>query len=137
MRKKRRVSKTLPTSPIIYPDGVVVKTPKGYFLLKTVKGIKKRYHLPTRRILDSWNFPRVVETSEAAVANYSIVAKLGFRDGTLIYNLGDGKIYLVSDNVRRTVKSPDALERIGCDLNSPVLVSEYEATLQRLGEDLL
>lgn len=132
MFKKKQQKKTLPTSPVVYPHGTAVKTEKGYFLIRD----NKRYYLPTQRIVDSWSFPRIVETSEAALSRYRVAAKLGFRDGSLIYNLGDGKIYLVSNNERRHVKSPEALERIGASVKSPVLVSDYEANLQRLGVDL-
>lgn len=129
---KRTTRSSLPTTPIVYPHGTAVKTERGYFLIRS----GKRYHLPTDRIVLSWSFPRIVETSEAAVAAYKVVAKLGFRDGSLIHNISDGRIYLVSNNERRTIKSPDALTRIGASRSQPTLVSEYEAQLQRLGEDL-
>jgi hypothetical protein len=96
----------------------------------------KRYYLPTQRVLDSWAFPRIVPTTEAAVKHYRVAAKIGFRDGSLIYNLADGKIYLIANNERRHITSPEALERVGARITDPVLVSEYEARLQRQGEDL-
>ena len=129
---RKKTKKTLPTNPIVYPHGTCVKTERGYFLVKD----GKRYYLPTQRILESWSFPRVVETTEAAVANYRTVARIGFRDGSLICDIGSGKIYLISNNERRLIDSPEALELIGASISDATVVSSYEAELQRLGADL-
>jgi len=64
------------------------------------------------------------------------VAKLGFRDGSLLYNVADGKIYLISENKRRHIISPDALELLGISPNDAVKVSDYEINLQELGESI-
>jgi hypothetical protein len=129
---KKAKPPTLPKTPTNYPHGTCVHTEAGYFLIRETK----RYHLPTKRIVDSWGFHRIVPTTEAAVKHYRVAAKVGFRDGSLIYNLGDGKIYLISNNERRHIKSPEALELVGARITDPVLVSVYEANLQRQGADL-
>lgn len=78
----------------------------------------------------------VVQATESAVKHYLLTGKLGFRDGTLIYNWGDGKIYLISKNLRRQLTSPDALLKYGIDRNKIVEASDEEAELQKLGEVL-
>jgi hypothetical protein len=87
-------------------------------------------------LLDSWSPHRVVRTTEAAVANYRIASKMKYRNGSLIHNLADGKIYLIEDGKRRHVQSPDALERIGAVRNEIISVSLNEIQLHEIGEPL-
>jgi hypothetical protein len=101
------------------------------FLLKE----KTRVRIISERILKSWSV-RLVPTTEEAVKHYQITGKLGFRDGTLINNMGDGKIYLISQNKRRQITSPDAFEKYGIDKSQMIWVSAEEAKLQPLGEVL-
>ena len=129
----RRKSQTLPSSPVDYPVGTYVSTEKGYFYISSSN---KRFRFISKRVLDSWSPSRVVQTSEAAVVNYRIIAKMGFRSGSLIHNIADGKIYLVESNKRRHVTSPDVLERLGASRKDVVSVSLNEVTLQELGDDL-
>lgn len=108
----RRTAKSYPQTgePVEYPSGVYVHTEKGYFF---VRSATKRYRCITKRVLDSWAPQRVIETTEAALANCKVGAKLRFRNGSLIHSIADGKIYLISDGTRRHVTSPEALARIG------------------------
>jgi hypothetical protein len=78
----------------------------------------------------------VVETTEAAVANYRVSSKMKFRDGTLLHNLGDGKIYLVSGHKIRHITNPDVLERLGASHADVVRVSVDELNLHERGLDL-
>lgn len=120
-----------PDTPTSYPDGVCVKTESGYFLIRQ----GKRYRLPTTRVYKSWKFPVTIQTTETAVQNYRIVAKLGFRDGSLIHNIGDGRMYLVSNNKRRRIVSPEALNTLQVTREDFTWVSEKEIQLQEQGED--
>lgn len=131
-KSKSQLQSSLARSPRVYPHGTCVKTEEGYFLIRD----GKRYRLPTQRILDSWAFPLIVETTEAAVVNYPIRAKLGFRDGSLIYNIADGRIYLVSKNRRRHITTPDALRDFGVEEKDVLRVSDYEINLQEVGEPI-
>lgn len=132
MWKKRQQQRSLASNPTNYPNGVCLETENGFYLLRN----DKRYRIPTQRILDSWGFPLSVETTEAAVAHYRIVAKLGFRDGSLIYNVADGKMYLISQNKKRHIVSPDALELLGISSADAVKVSDFEVNLQEMGDTI-
>lgn len=130
---RRKKKQTLPSGPLEYPAGTFIKTEKGYFY---IAGPNKRFRFTHKRVLDSWLPARVVETQEAAVGSYRIVAKMGFRNGSLIHNVADGKIYLVESNKRRHVMSPDVLERLGASRNDVVSVSFDEINLHEVGDDL-
>lgn len=123
---------TLRTEKTDYPYGTCVKTEAGYFLIRD----KVRFRIGSERILWSWKF-NIVETTEAAVRHFVIAGKLGFRDGTLINNLADGKMYLVSKNKKRHITSPDAFDKYGLSTSDMVYVSDAEAKLHEDGDELI
>jgi len=129
---KRRQTPPLPTKPVVYPVGSFIETEAGYFY---ISGPAKRFRL-TKRVLDSWAPHRVVVTSEAAVQKYKAWGKMPFRNGSLINNIADGKIYLIENGKRRHITSPDALERLGASFNDVVPVSLDEINLHEIGEVL-
>ena len=97
----------------------------------------KRYRIPTQRILDSWNYPLIVDTSEAALAKYPVaVTKVGFRDGSLLNNIADGRLYLVSAGALRRVTDPAVLTRLGVTRNDAVVVSDAEIQIMKQGADI-
>lgn len=128
-----RRRKNLPTTPTTYPNGTFLETEKGYWYIFDQT---KRYRILTKRVLDSWSPHRVVETTEAAVRGYKKGYKLKFRNGSLIWNLSDGKIYLIENQKRRHVVSPDVLTRIGATMKDVVVVSLDEINLHDQGEVL-
>jgi hypothetical protein len=130
-RKTKRA--TPPESPTDYPVHTFIKTEKGYFYITAPT---KRFRIVTERCLNSWAPPRVVETTEAAVGRYRIASKLKFRNGSLIHNLSDGKIYLIVDGKRCQIIDPDVLERIGAVYDDAVTVSQDEVNLHPEGETL-
>lgn len=134
---QRKSKKALPTSPVDYPSGVFVHTEKGYFYIASPT---KRYRCLTARVVTSWAPPRIVETTEAAVANYKIAAKLKFRNGSLLQSMGDGKLYFISEGKRRHIQSPDWCERIGTSVrecyNTCIRVSTDEINLHEEGAPL-
>ncbi|CAB4185771.1 hypothetical protein UFOVP1119_117 [uncultured Caudovirales phage] len=107
--KKKQTNNTY--TPIV-PSGLIAHTEKGYFY---VKG-KKRFKFISDKAMNSWNLP-VIDTKELMMSEYPISGVVGFRDGSLLKDISDGKIYLVSDNKRRHVVEPDVLEWI----NTPVI----------------
>src|SRR5687768_952960 len=105
---KKKTQKQLPSNPVEYPIGSFVESELGYFyILSPVK----RLRIISTRLLNSWNPQRIILTSEKALANYRIASKLKYRNGSLIHNIADGKIYLIEEGKRRHITSPDALER--------------------------
>lgn len=121
------------TSRIDLPANTFIETERGLYYLT---GKKKRYRIITRRVLDSWSPPRVVTTTEASVAHYPVWSRLKFRNGSLIHNYADGKIYLIVDGKRHHVTSPDVLSTIGASRQDVVDVSLTEISLHEEGEPL-
>jgi hypothetical protein len=77
-----------------------------------------------------------VEATETAVAGIKLAGKLGFRDGTLIKNIADGKIYLISQNKKRHIVDPDSFDKFGLDRSKVIEVSAFEVSMHELGENL-
>lgn len=134
--RRRSIPKTptyRPSEPVVYPAGICVKTEKSHYYLHPSDG--KRYRIPTERILQSWNYPLIVETSEAALKNYPVaLSKIGFRTGSLLNNIADGKLYLVSGAFLRHIVSPDALVRLGLERSDALTVSDDEINLMKQGD---
>jgi len=126
--------RNLPEAPVAYPSGTVVYTSLGHYLINKDG---KKYRITSRAVLDSWSFPLVLETTEAAIAKYPLaVTKLGFRDGTLLTNIADGRMYVVSEGTLRHVTSPAVLDRLNVTNSDFKVVSDAEINLMRLGEEI-
>ena len=119
------------SSPTNFPSGLAVKTDKDTYWIKD----GKRYRLISNRAAQSWCFTTVLAT-EAALTGIKLVGKLGFRDGSLIKNLADGKMYLVSQNKLRHIVDPDLFDRYGLDRSKVIEVSDKEISAHDLGENL-
>jgi hypothetical protein len=78
----------------------------------------------------------VIDSTEIALRDYAVSGKVGFRDGTMIQNMADGKIYLISENRRRLLTDPDFFEKTGYLRDWCILVSDEEANLHKDGEDI-
>jgi hypothetical protein len=87
--------------------------------------------LISNRAAESWSFTTVLAT-EAALSGIKLVGKLGFRDGSLIKNLADGKMYLVSQNKLRHVVDPDSFNLYGLDRSKVIEVSDKEISAHGL-----
>ena len=131
MRKMLRKKIATISSPTTIPSGLAVKVDKNVYWVKD----GKRYKLISDRAAKSWSFPTVTAT-EQAVAAMKVVGKLGFRDGTLIKNIADGKMYLISQNKKRHIVDPDSFDRYGLDRKAVIEVSEAEANMHNTGDNL-
>ena len=134
MKKLRLLKNTqtpLITSPTNFPSGIAVETDKGTYWIKD----GKRFKLISERAAKSWSFT-TVKATEPALVNIKIVGKLGFRDGTLIKNVADGKMYLLSQNKLRHIVDPDSFNRYGLDRSKVIEVSETEIKSHDLGENI-
>lgn len=114
-------------------SGTAVRTEKGYFYIKN----HVRVHIPTRRVMKSWNFTRVVKATEQQLERYPVMGTLGFRDGTVVFCIADATYYIVSNKEMVPVDSPDMLadhgfSRFGVDA---MWISKKERDLhKRRGE---
>ena len=127
-KNTQSISITLPTN---FPSGVAVKTNDSVYWIKD----NKRYKLISNRAANSWHFTTVL-AAETALSGFKVAGKLGFRDGTLIKNIADGKIYLISQNKKRHVTDPDLFNKYGLKRSDIIEVSESEANSHELGENL-
>jgi hypothetical protein len=118
----------LPTN---FPSGIAVKTDKDTYWIKD----GKRYRLISDRAAQSWSFTTVL-AEESALSGFKIAGKLGFRDGSLIKSLADGKMYLVSQNKLRHIVDPDSFNRYGLDRSKAIEVSDKEVSAHDLGENI-
>ena len=119
------------SQPTNFPSGIAVKTNDATYWIKD----GKRYKLISDRAALSWLFT-TVNATESALSGIKLVGKLGFRDGTLIKNIADGKIYLISQNKRRHIVDPDIFIKYGLDRSNIVEVSDLEINMHDLGENL-
>ena len=119
------------TSPTNFPSGIAVKTDKATYWIKD----GKRYKLISDRASKSWSFT-TVNATEQALSLIKLVGKLGFRDGSLIKNIADGKIYLISQNKKRHIVDPDVFTKYGLDRSKTIEVSEVETNAHDLGDNL-
>jgi hypothetical protein len=113
--------------PAKWPSGVAVSTPSGIWFIKK----SKRYRCFSERSAYSWQF-RLISAGNESVSKLPVGGVLGFRDGSLIKDVSDGKIYLVSDSKVRHITSVDALELFG----EPMLVSHDEVKIHLEGEEI-
>ena len=131
MKLFRHTQSTLITSQTNFPSGIAVKTDKAVYWVKD----GKRFKLISERAAKSWAFT-TVNATEAALVGMKVAGALGFRDGTLIKNIADGKMYLVSQNKKRHIVSPDIFIKFGLDRSKMIEVSATEIAAHELGEDL-
>ena len=131
VRLFKNTQSILITSPTNFPSGIAVKTDKDTYWIKD----GKRYRLISNRAAESWCFTTVLAT-ESALTGIKLAGKLGFRDGSLIKNLADGRMYLVSQNKLRHIVDPDSFDRYGLDRSKMIEVSEKEISAHDLGENL-
>lgn len=130
-KQPKTIQSVLITSPTNFPSGIAVKTDTGIYWIKD----NKKYKLISERAAESWRFIEVLATDHA-LSNIKSAGKLGFRDGTLIKNIADGKMYLISQNKRRHILSPDVFDRYGLNRSLLIEVSEAETNMHELGENL-
>ena len=125
LRRKRQT-----TNPTV-PGGLIARTEKGDFL---VKG-GKRFKFVSDRARDSWKL-RIIKTDEFAMRDVKVAGVIGFRDGTLIRDISNHKIYLISEYKKCHVTSPDTLVGLGFSQKDILLVSAKESSVHQEGDSL-
>lgn len=127
-RFKQKQKQNKSYNPVV-PSGLIAHTEKGYFYIKG----SKRFKFVSDRAMLSWELP-IVETIEAIMIQFALNGLLGFRDGSLVKDVSDGKIYLISDSKRRHIVDPDVLEWIGSEV---ILAGQKEIFVHAEGEKLI
>lgn len=122
---------TIVSVPTNFPSGIAVKTNSGTYWIKD----GKKFKLISDRAEESWSFT-TINAEDSALSGIKTVGKLGFRDGTLIKNIADSKIYLISQNKRRHIVNPDSFNKYGLDRSKTIEVSDLETNMHEQGEDL-
>jgi hypothetical protein len=138
-RKSQQTTQPEPTSPqpkirqkTDFPSGLAIQTERGLYFIKG----KTRFKFFSERVFSTWSLSSV-EAEFSAIRHFQPgTSYLGFRDGTLINNVANGRIYLISGNKRRHIVDPDVFEKYGLDPDAVVLVSDEEANLHQDGEVL-
>lgn len=119
------------------PDGLFVKTSDSPALYLVVDGVAR--HVPTPAVLDSYRVTlgevAVVSANLLSAARPGTLPPIGFRDGTLI-RASDGRMFLVSNGLRRHILSPSVLTALGYAAVPPVGVSVGELGLHQEGPAL-
>ncbi len=123
----------IPKTPTKYPAGVLLLTEVGNWYLM---GKQSKFEISSSRVLESWDFAHVVYTSEIALSKIPTLKTLGFRNGTLIKNIADAKLYLISDGKRRQIQNPDVLDLLFLREEDALLISQDETNLHEEGEPL-
>lgn len=92
---------------------------------------QKIYKFVSMRAWHSWYLmPALVH----GLPDLPVGGTLGFRDGSLIQNAKDGRIYLISDAKRRLITVP--LGDLGFDISDVEEVSDAEIQFHTEGEDI-
>jgi hypothetical protein len=119
-------------SPVDYPDGVMVQTESSYYYIRG----GKKFKAYSVRAFRSWGITPI-KGSESSLSSIPLAkSPLGFRDGTLIHNVADGRMYLISGNARRHIVSPDVFDRFGWKRRGAIKVSDAETQLHPEGDNL-
>jgi hypothetical protein len=121
-KRKSPPKRQLPQKPTEYPSGLCVKTEKGYFYING----RFRHPFVSQRAVDSWNFTLVPETTEAALSHYLMRKMLGFREATVLADVSDGKVYIISNKKRRLISTPEAYDVLGITIDDALWVGKDE-----------
>ncbi len=121
----------VPQGPVNYPSDIIVQTELATYFIKG----KSKLRVFSDRCLDSWSMD-VVQGSEASVSKFKKAGVLGFRPGTLVKDISNSKIYIISDNTRRHITNPDVFDLHGIDYSKAMVVSSEEINLHPEGEVL-
>lgn len=124
-------TKPLPSEPVNYPSDVVVETESGWYFIKG----KNKLRIHSQRCLDSWSVD-VLQGTDESVSKFKSAGVLGFRNGTLVKDISTGKYYLISENKKRHIVSPDVFDYMGFDISKAMVVAADELFIHEEGEVL-
>lgn len=132
---KRKDTKLTHRKPFIPVNGMAVEFDGVRYLVKrSAKDRSKSVLMKffSDRTFDSWSLV-AIPIDKKWVTGWAIAGPVGFRDGTLIQNIVDGRIYIISDSKKRLITDPDLIDSYGLEI---MLVSEAETNIHEDGEPL-
>ena len=112
----------------VVPSGLIAHTDKGYFYIKG----EKKFRFISERAMHTWSLP-IIKTNDNMLNKLVTAGTLGFRDGTLVQDISDGKMYLISDSKRRHILDPDVLEWMNTEV---IKAGQKEILVHTEGEPL-
>lgn len=129
-KSKKTPTFEVPTSPVEYPDGIAVVTESGKYYLKN----GRKYKVRSEAAFKSWSFPVVARSSDAAISEYKpSLRSLGFRDGTVIRDIFNQELYVISAGTRVKITSPEAADRLNLDTSNIPYVSHEDVVFHKFG----
>ncbi len=134
MWKKKPQTKTSiqpPLVPTAYPSGVAVFDGVNTYFIKN----NKKYRIISERAVKSWGF-KVWYGSPESLSKIVLGGILAFRDGSVIKDVSNGKIYLVVNGLKQHITTPDFFTKFGVDPEYIIEVSAREADLHKNGEPI-
>lgn len=118
---------------VLWPSDTVLESDSGIWLVKS----NKRLKYFSDRVFQSWNYAAApIRVYANSIEHLKYGGVIGFRGGSLLENMADGKIYLVSDNKRRHIVNPDWFEEYGFAGQPIITVSTTELQLHDEGDPL-
>lgn len=130
MWKQKRLP---PKRLLAVPDGSVARDDSGrsyYF----VGG--KALSISSDDIFLSWSFPSVFEVPDAISSTFVDGGKLGYRPGTVRFNLGDGCMYYFSPRERHKITGTQFLRELGIRPAHIKYASQSDVELHKEGSEI-
>jgi len=130
-KKQKKNSIQPPLVPTPYPSGVAVFDGINTYFIKN----NKKYRIISDRAVKSWGF-KVWYGSPESLSKIVLGGILAFRDGSVIKDVSNGKIYLVVNGLKQHITTPDFFTKFGVDPEYIIEVSAKEADLHKNGEPI-
>ncbi len=130
-KQQKKTSIQPPLVPTPYPSGVAVFDGTNTYFIKN----NKKYRIISERAVKSWGF-KVWYGSPESLSKIVLGGILAFRDGSVIKDVSNGKIYLVVNGLKQHITTPDFFTKFGVDPEYIIEVSAKEADLHKNGEPI-
>jgi len=110
-------------------DGMVVKTPEGYWLIE--KGQKRKFASESIVFAD-YSSKEITNASSQLLSYYPEGAIVSFANNSLVKSAGSGQIFLIADNTKRPLLDNEALA-----LLKGFNIASTEQTIPAVSDNLL